>query len=131
MNSSKKVVLIVEDELVLAKLYREKFERAGFVVEVANNARQGVALAKRIKPDIVLLDILLPEENGLYFLQTIRSDRALADLPVLIFSNYRNAIIEESAKRLGVSGYITKANFDPDEVVEKVQRVLGSRTEQI
>ncbi len=124
MNPLKKIVLIVEDELVLAKLYREKFEQAGFLVEVANDARQGIALAKRTRPDIVLLDILLPEENGLYFLQTIRSDRALADLPVIIFSNYRNTIIEDSAKRLGVSGYITKANFDPDEVVEKVLKVL-------
>lgn len=125
MHTSEKIVLIVEDEPILTKLYREKFEQAGFVVEVAGNARQGVALAKRIKPDIVLLDILLPEENGLYFLQEVRADRVLADLPVIIFSNYRNAIIEESAKRLGIAGYVTKANFDPDEVVDKVKKVLS------
>ena len=125
MHTSEKIVLIVEDEPILTKLYREKFEQAGFIVEVAGNARQGVALAKRTKPDIVLLDILLPEENGLYFLQEIRTDRVLADLPVIIFSNYRNTIIEESAKRLGVSEYITKANFDPDEVVDKVKKVLN------
>jgi DNA-binding response OmpR family regulator len=125
MHTSEKIVLIVEDEPILTKLYREKFEQAGFIVEVAGNARQGVALAKRTKPDIVLLDILLPEENGLYFLQEVRTDRVLADLPVIIFSNYRNTIIEESAKRLGVSEYITKANFDPDEVVDKVKKVLN------
>lgn len=125
MHTPEKIVLIVEDEPMLAKLYREKFEQVGFVVEVAENAHQGITLAKRIRPDIVLLDILLPEENGLYFLQRIRADRVLADLPVIIFSNYRNTIIEESAKRLGVAGYITKANFDPDEVVDQVKRVLG------
>jgi len=125
MHTSEKIVLIVEDEPILTKLYREKFEQAGFIVEVAGNARQGVALAKRTKPDIVLLDILLPEENGLYFLQEVRTDRVLADLPVIIFSNYRNTIIEESAKRLGVSEYITKANFDPDEVVDKVKKILN------
>ena len=120
----KKKILLIEDEKVLVKMYTETFTRAGYEVYNTETAEQGIALAKKIKPDLVLLDILLPGSNGLNFLRAAKDDKSLATIPVLAFSNYTDPTTEEEALKLGAKAYIVKANYDPEEILEMIKKYI-------
>ena len=120
-----KKILIVEDETILREMYTEKLSRAGFKVFSAEDAKTGLDLAKKEKPDLILLDILLPKENGISFLEKLRSDKETANLKVVAFSNYDDPKTREEAKKLGVENYLIKTNYTPKKIVEKVQEYLN------
>ncbi len=121
-----KRILLIEDEELLAKMYQEKFERAGFEVLLSRTAEEGVEMAKKEKPDLVVLDIILPENSGLFFLRKIRQEKSgIEDIPVIAFSNYDNPETRKEANALGVSEYIIKANHDPEEVVTKINQYFS------
>lgn len=118
-----KTILLIEDETLLAKMYRDKFERAGFKVLLSRTAEEGVELAKKEKPDLVVLDIILPENDGLFFLRKIRQEKSsIKDIPVIAFSNYDNPGTRKEAHQLKVNDYIIKANHDPEEIVSKINK---------
>jgi DNA-binding response OmpR family regulator len=119
-----KKILIVEDEKILRDMYAEKFSRAGFKVILAQDSQQGLKLAKKEKPDLILLDILLPKENGIFFLKQMRKDPQIAECEVVAFSNYDDPQTKKEAKELGVKGYLIKTNYTPKEIVEKVKEYL-------
>jgi len=119
-----KKILIVEDEKILAEMYEEKFSQAGFGVILAFDSREGFILAKREKPDLILLDILLPRENGVFLLEALRKDPEVASIPVVVFSNYDDPETKGQAYRLGVKDYLIKTNYTPKEIVEKVKSHL-------
>ena len=119
-----KTILIVEDEELLSEMYEEVFEREGFYVKTAGSGQEALDIAKKSKPDFVLLDILLPEQNGLYFLEQKKKDPELADIPVIAFSNFDDPHIKADAQRLGAKDYLIKTNYTPQEVVKKVQEYL-------
>src|SRR3989344_5110571 len=79
-------------------------------------------VAEKEKPDFVLLDILLPGDNGLYFLEQRMSNPAIAKIPVVAFSNFDDPNIKKSAFKLGVKDYLIKTDYTPQEVVEKVTK---------
>jgi len=81
----KRKILIVENEKILAEMYREKLENSGFEVFSASNGEDGFGLAKETNPDLILLDILLPRKNGLELLAQIREDSQIASMPVVVF----------------------------------------------
>jgi len=117
-----KKILIVEDEELLSEMYREVFEREGFAVSTATTGQEALRVAEKEKPDFVLLDILLPGDNGLYFLEQRRSNPAIAKIPVVAFSNFDDPNIKKSAFKLGVKDYLIKTDYTPQEVVEKVTK---------
>ncbi|MEK7482330.1 MAG: response regulator [Patescibacteria group bacterium] len=117
-------ILIVEDEQILIRMYQEKFEQAGFEVVSALDAESGLALAKNEKPDIVILDILLPQHNGLFFLEQARKENELALTPIIAFSNYDDPKTIQRAKELGVKDYLIKTNYTPDEIVAKISAIV-------
>lgn len=119
-------ILIVEDEEMLAEMYEEKFLEEDFEVEVARSAEQGLELLKRTNPDIVLLDILLPKGNGIYFLRKMK-DTDLALTPVIAFSNYNEPETKHQAKDLGVEEYLLKTDYTPDQIVDKVKKTLRKK----
>lgn len=119
-----KKILIVEDEKILAEMYRDKFTRAGFKVISAIEAKEGLASAKKERPDLILLDILLPNESGIYFLSQLKKDSEIASIPVVAFSNFDDPETKSQAKKLGVKEYVIKTNYTPQEVVEKVKNYL-------
>ena len=119
-----KKILIIEDEKILADMYKEKFEIAGFKIFLAVDAEEGLNMAKKEKPDLILLDILLPRENGIFILEKIKEDSDLASIPIVAFSNYDDPQTKEKAKKLGVKDYLIKTNFTPEEVVVKVKEYL-------
>lgn len=119
-------IAIIEDDPVIIQMYRMKFEAAGFEVQLADNGTRGVSMVQSSHPDIILLDLQMPEKDGVEVLRDIRQMEWAKDIPVLILTNLG---VEESPKELhnlGISGYVVKADFTPSQVVERVKEVLGS-----
>ena len=117
-------ILIVEDEKVLVEMYREKFIKEGFEVVLAYSAEEGIEAALKEKPDLILLDILLPRENGLGFLAKLRKNPKTAPIKVVAFSNYDDAFTKKEAIQFGAKEYLIKTNYTPQEVVDKVKKYL-------
>ena len=121
----KKRIIIVEDDAVLRDVLAEKIERNGYIVD---RAEDGVVAKEKIyatKPDCVLLDILMPRKGGIEVLEELRADPVLESIPVIIISNSGQPVEIERARELGAREFLIKAVFDPNEVLEKVARVLA------
>jgi len=119
-----KKILLVEDEKILAEMYKEKFERAGFKIVSAFSAEEGLELAKKEKPDLIILDILLPTKNGVSFLEEKNRTPEIAAIPIVALSNYDHPETRKMALELGVKEYIIKTDFTPKELVEKIKEYL-------
>jgi two-component system alkaline phosphatase synthesis response regulator PhoP len=123
LNMAKKI-LLVEDEKMLAEMYRDKLLKEGFDVVLSLDAEGGFELAKKEKPDLVVLDILLPRGNGISFLEKLREDPETAFIPVVAFSNYDGVETKKRAFELGILDYLIKANYTPQQLIEKVKGYL-------
>ena len=120
-----KKILIMEDEEVLSSVLARKLRGEGFDVTVVENGEDGMKeLNRKSKPDIVLLDIIMPKISGFEVLESMRADGALKEIPVIVISNSGQPVDIERAKALGVKEYLVKATFDPKEVIEKVHAQL-------
>lgn len=117
-------IAIIEDDAAIHQMYRMKFETEGFDVQLASNGETGVALIKRFRPDIALLDLQMPEVNGLEALREIRSHDWGRELPIIILTNLGEEESPRELKDLGISGYIVKADLTPRQVVARVKEVL-------
>ena len=125
MVTKKKIkVLIVEDEKMLADMYTTKFSMEGFDAANAPDGLAGLAKAKEMAPDIILLDVIMPKLDGFGALKEIRQDAALKDVPVILLTNLGQDEDIKKGKKLGATDYFVKANHTPAEVVAKVQSVL-------
>ena len=118
-----KKILLIEDEKVLAEMYKEKLILAGFEVILSPESEEGLKLAKKEKPDLIILDILLPRANGIYFLTQLRKikDPKVSSIPVIAFSNFDDPETKLQVKKFGVKDYLIKTNYTPQEIVEKVK----------
>lgn len=125
MAGSPKKILIVDDEQVLLTLVTTYFQQSGYDVKGALDSMGGLKLAREWKPDVMLLDIIMPNVNGLEILRKLKNDPATAPIPVFIFSNLDSA--EEIAEALsaGAVGYLTKANYALEDVQKKIEEVLA------
>ena len=106
-------------------MYQEKFKMAGFKVFSAMDAEEGLTIAKKEKPNLILLDILLPRGNGIFFLEKIKENHDISSIPVVAFSNYDDPKTKEKARNAGARDYLIKTNFTPEEVVNKVKEYLA------
>jgi DNA-binding response OmpR family regulator len=119
-------VLFVEDDRLIAEMYRLKLEAEGFAVEIAYDGEAGVRQALADPPDLVLLDILLPRLDGIEVLRRLRAERATRRVPVLILSNAVGlGGREEEARALGIVDWVVKANVTPSGLVTRVNRILA------
>lgn len=116
-------ILVVEDDQMLVEIYQKKFESAGFEVETACNGTVALKKVQKFSPDLVLLDLVMPEEDGFEVLRKIKKNPATKDLKVIIFSNLSQDEDKEKAQELGAVGFITKSDFTPQQVVEKVKEI--------
>lgn len=119
-----KKILLVEDEQILSEMYQSRFSRAGFEVVLASEAKKGLQKAKKVKPDLIILDILLPRENGLFFLEKWFKDPKISSIPVVIFSNFDDPDAKQKARELGAKDYLIKTNYTPREITEKIKQYL-------
>ncbi len=118
-------IAIIEDDPVISQMYRMKFEAGGFTVEVADNGIRGVALVEALKPDIILLDIGMPEMTGDEALAQIRKTTAGKTTPVIILTNLGEEEAPKKIRDLGIHSYIVKADLTPRQVVARVRDALG------
>lgn len=119
-------ILLIEDDAFLASIYRTKFEQQGYKVMLADNGEDGLVDAKRKKPDLILLDLLLPRVDGFTVLSELKRDRATANIPVILLTNLGQKEDVEKGLALGAVDYLIKAHFKPSETVAAVKRVLES-----
>lgn len=121
-----KKILVIEDEKILTQMYRDKFSKEGFKVILAFDGEEGLKLAKKEKPDLILLDILLPKDNGIAFLKKLRKEKNLNSVLVVAFSNYDDPETKKEAFQLGVKDYLIKTDYTPSEIVEKIKKYLDN-----
>lgn len=121
-------VAIVEDDTAISQMYRIKFEAEGYEVETASNGKLGFAMIEDIRPDIVLLDLMMPEMNGDELLQKLRATKWGKDIPVIILTNMGEQEAPDSIKTLGVRRFIVKAEMTPRQVAEVVKAEIGERS---
>lgn len=117
-------IAIVEDDPVISQMYRMKFEADGFDVQLADNGKKGVALVEHFNPDILLLDLQMPEMGGDEALAAIRKAPWGKDLPVIILTNLGEEEAPKGIRSLGIDGYIVKAELTPRQVVQRVKDAL-------
>ena len=120
-TNTKKKLLIVEDEKILSDMYKNKFIQSGFEVFAALNSKEGLKLALKKKPDLILLDILLPEEDGIFFLEKLRANPKISSTQVVVFSNYDNPTTKKDALSFDIKDYLLKTDYTPKKIVEKVK----------
>ncbi len=124
MNNIKKILLI-EDEEIIIDLLKRKLEKEGYEIDMAYNGEEGLEKMKKSKPDLILLDIIMPKLGGLELMEKKNQDPELKDIPVIIISNSGQPIELERAKKLGANDWLIKTEFDPQEVVEKVKKQIS------
>jgi DNA-binding response OmpR family regulator len=117
-------IAIIEDDLAIAQMYRLKFEAEGYKVEIAENGRLGLLLCEQMKPDLVLLDLMMPEMNGDEVLEKMRATDWGEHIKVVILTNVGEQEAPEKLKSLGVGAYIVKAEMTPKQVAELAQKQL-------
>ena len=121
----KKRIIIIEDDAVLRDVLSEKLEKSGYIVDRAEDGVVGMRKIREARPDCVLLDILMPNKNGIEVMEDLHADPLLKDIPVIVISNSGQPVEIQRAQELGVREFLIKAIFDPNEVLEKVHRVLS------
>jgi len=120
-----KKILIVEDEKILGEMYRDRFSQAGFDVALAVSAEEGMEAVPKVKPDLILLDILLPRANGVGFMEWLKKQKEFSSIPVVAFSNYDEPTTKKEAFLLGVKDYLIKTNYTPSEIVARIKQLLS------
>jgi DNA-binding response OmpR family regulator len=117
-------IAIVEDDQAISQMYRMKFEAEGFEVETAENGKLGYELAKAMRPDLILLDLMMPEMNGDECLEKIRADEWGKNIKVIILTNMGEQEAPAKLKDLGVESFIVKASMTPRQVAELAKKTL-------
>lgn len=120
-----KKILIVEDEEILVSLLDRKLKEEGYETSLAYDGEEGLQKIKEEKPDLILLDIIMPKKGGFEVLEEMQKDREIAKIPVIVISNSGQPVEISRAIELGVKDYLIKTQFDPKEVIEKVKKQLG------
>ncbi|HPF31023.1 MAG TPA: response regulator [Candidatus Saccharibacteria bacterium] len=118
-------IAIIEDDPVISQMYRMKFEADGFDVQLANNGAHGIELVEQYLPDIILLDLQMPEMDGATALGIIRKKEWGKTIPVIILTNLGEEESPKELKNLGIHSYIVKAELTPRQVVQRVKEALN------
>lgn len=118
-------IAIIEDDQTISQMYRMKFEADGFEVQLADNGKRGVELVERFLPNLILLDLQMPEMDGTTALKEIRKHNWGRDIPVLILTNLGQEEAPKILSELNVKSYVVKADLTPKQVVLRVKETLG------
>jgi len=124
-NIMMKKILLIEDDKFLRELMVKKLLTMDYDVTSAVDGESGLSMIKEIKPDVVLLDLILPGINGFEVLEKAKQDPEIADIPVIILSNLGQKEDIERGQKLGAADFMIKAHFTPQEVVNKIKTILG------
>jgi two-component system sensor histidine kinase/response regulator len=119
-------VAIIEDDQAISQMYRIKFETEGFEVETAENGKLGLELAEKMRPDIILLDLMMPEMNGNEMLEKLRATTWGKHIKVIILTNVGEQEAPTGLEKLDVRRFIVKAEMTPRQVAEMVKQELAA-----
>ena len=121
-------ILLVEDDSMVVRMYQRKLEKDGFQLTLAFNGEEGLAALKKEKPDIVLLDIMMPKMNGIEMLKAVKADPVTKDIPVVILTNLGDRPEDvQKCKELGAEDYWVKANTPIQEITERIKKILAKK----
>jgi len=121
---AQKKVLIVEDDKMISSMYETKLKQEGFLVLTADNGHLGLEIAMKEKPDIVLLDIILPQMDGFTVLQELRYNKSMKSTPIIMLTNLGTDEDKEKGAKFGATDYLVKANLTPAQVSEIIKKYL-------
>ena len=124
MPQNRKKVLLVEDDKTISSMYKIKIEIGGFEVLIADNGADGLKLAKEQKPDIIMLDVILPQLDGFSVLEELKKGALTKNIPVVMLTNLGTEEDKEKGGKLGAVDYLVKANLTPAQVEEKIEQYL-------
>ncbi len=120
-----KKVIIVDDDELLRKLLTRKLKEEGYEVVLAVDGKEGVEKIKEEKPDLILMDIVMPNMDGFQAMEEIQKDESISHIPIVVVSNSGQPVEIDRAKKLGASDWLVKTEFDPQEVINKVVAQIG------
>ena len=120
------MILIIEDDASFRRVYQDMLNTAGYTVVVADDGEKGWGMAKSEKPDMILLDLVLPKMHGLEVLKNIRSDAATKEIPVLIMTALGERDDVRKGLELGANGYMVKGSFTSREILAKIRAVFNN-----
>lgn len=118
-------ILIIEDDPLISKMYAEKLARDGFQTEIAGNGTDGLKKLKASPPDLVILDIMMPQMSGIEVIDEMKKDTQLENIPIIVLSNLSESPDIEKAKKRGIKEYLVKSDLDPEDVSNTVKKYLG------
>ena len=118
-------VLLVDDDTVLLKLYSTRLKADNHTVEIATNGEEGIEMLSQFRPDVIVLDLLMPKLNGFSFIETIRKNPELQNIPVIIFSSVANQDQINRLKEFGIKTILNKIDITPTQLVSVIQKHLS------
>ncbi|MDD3486759.1 MAG: response regulator [Candidatus Moranbacteria bacterium] len=118
-------IIIVEDDAMLGEIYQKKFTEAGFEMRLVTNGKSVADEVSSYQPELVLLDIVLPDMDGFEILEALSKNDQTKSVPVYVFSNLSSKEDMERATSLGAKGFLTKSSFTPSQLVDEVKKIMG------
>jgi len=118
-------ILIIEDEEIMISLLQKKLKKEGYEVLIARDGKEGIEKMKETKPDLILLDIVMPKMGGFGVMETMKKDNKLKDIPIIVVSNSGQPVELDKARDLGARDWLVKTEFDPQEVIKKIKKQIG------
>ena len=120
-----KTILFIEDEPTIQKSISRFLEKEGYEVKSALDGEIGLETAKKVKPDLILLDLILPKKDGFEVLKELKKEEATKNIPVIALTNLEESNNIERVLSLGATAYLIKANYKLEEIVEKIKQILN------
>jgi DNA-binding response OmpR family regulator len=124
MENNKKKILIAEDDKMIFSMYKTKLEQAGYLILESDDGAKALEIAIKEKPDLILLDVMMPMLDGFSVLQELRSKGILKNTPIIMLTNLSTDEDKEKAQKLGASDYLVKSDLTPTQVGEAVKKYL-------
>lgn len=124
-NSKKPIVLLVEDDEIILRALYLSFHDENFTIATATDGEMAYDMTERLKPDLVMLDLVLPKKSGFDYLKLLSENPKLKEITVIVLSNLSDKENIEKAKKLGAKDYFVKSNTDISVLVEKAKKILG------
>lgn len=124
-ENKKYTLVVIEDDKYLADIYAAKLKLEGFNVEIANDGEAGVKAVKKLMPDLILLDIMMPIMDGFSVLHAIKTDKETKDITVILLTNLDSPEDVKRGLEMGASDYMVKAHFVPSDIVDRVRNILN------
>ena len=122
MDKKKKYILVVEDDVFLAKIYKTKLSKEGFELSLAHDGEEALAQIKQKRPDLILLDLMMPKKDGFEVMEELAKDPECKKIPIIILSNLGQESDVERGLALGAKDYFVKANVSLNEIIKKITK---------